>query len=187
MTSLNASPASGGRTLPVTPAMPPKRRQPAPTVICVRGPSRSGKTAVCEQLAEALESHGYRTAYIKRTHHPLDLPDKASGRVWSRGPSAMVILTPDRLQVTTRPVEPTAERLLNALPPGIDVALFETHTAEDFPTVLSRSIEPAENEDLVGRWRLSTLDQDIPAIVAAVFEVVTAARPARTTARGVCS
>ncbi|MBI5949758.1 MAG: molybdopterin-guanine dinucleotide biosynthesis protein MobB [Chloroflexi bacterium] len=153
----------------------------------MRGPSRSGKTAVCERLAEALEANGYRTAYIKRTHHPLDLPEKASGRVWAKGPSAMVILTPDRLQVTTRPVAPTAARMLAALPAGIDVALFETHTAEDFPTILAQAIEPAEGEDVVGRWHLSTLDLDIPAIIAAAFEVVAAARPARTNARGVCS
>ncbi len=157
-----------------------------PAVLCVRGPSRSGKTTVCELLIAFFEARGRRTAYLKRTHHELDLPEKASGRVWTRGPSAMVILTPDRMQVTTPHVEPTAAAMLMALPAGIDVALLETHSAENYPTILSTTIEPAAGEDVISRWCLDTLDRDIKAITAAALEAVCADGVDMTYAKEVC-
>ncbi len=136
-----------------------------PVVVCVRGPSRSGKTTLCERLIAALEPRGIRIAYLKRTHHELDLPGKASGRAWLRGPSAMVIRAPDRLQITVPPGDASPRELLDALPPGIDLVLFETHSTEPFPTLLSRTLDPAPGEDVIGRWTLATVDEDAGAAV----------------------
>ena len=68
-----------------------------PQVICVRGPSRSGKTSICERLVAGLEQSGLRVAYLKRTHHLLDLPDKSSARIWDSGPALMMLRATDRL------------------------------------------------------------------------------------------
>lgn len=136
-----------------------------PAVVCVRGPSRSGKTSMCERLIAALEPQGVRVAYLKRTHHELDLPGKASGRAWRRGPSAMVIRAPGRLQVTVPPGDASPRELLDALPRGIDLVLFETHSHEPFPTLLSQLLEPAPGEEIIGRWALETVDSDAAAAV----------------------
>ncbi|MBA4179001.1 MAG: hypothetical protein C0506_00265 [Anaerolinea sp.] len=69
--------------------------------MCVRGPSRSGKTSLCERLVAGLVQSGLRVAYLKRTHHVLDLPGKSSARVWANEPALMVLRATDRLQVTT--------------------------------------------------------------------------------------
>ncbi len=142
---------------------------PGPVVICVRGPSRSGKTSVCERLIAALEPRGVRVAYLKRTHHDLDLPGKASGRAWLRGPSAMVMRAPDRLQLTVPPGDASPRELLDVLPPGIDLVLFETHTHEPFPTILSRALEPAGGEEVIGHWAFETVDEDAASLVEPVL------------------
>jgi formylmethanofuran dehydrogenase subunit E len=140
-----------------------------PAVVCVRGPSRSGKTALCERLVAAIEARGKRVAYLKRTHHALDLPDKASGRIWQRGPSAMVLRATDRLQLTLPPGARTVDSLLACFPPGIDLVLLETHTAEPFPTILSDRLLPAAGEEVIGRWALETVEAGVPGLVEAAL------------------
>jgi formylmethanofuran dehydrogenase subunit E len=136
-----------------------------PVVLCVRGPSRSGKTALIERLVAGLEPD-IGVAYLKRSHHLLDLPGKASARVWQQGPSAMVLRAADRVQVTLPPGEGTAQELIAQLPLEIDLALLETHTAEDFPTLLADEAEPADGERVIGRWGLETLTDDAARAVA---------------------
>ena len=107
----------------VSPLLPAALRRPiGPQVICVRGPSRAGKTTTCELIISALNAHGLKVAYVKRTPHLLDLPEKSSGRVWERGPSAMVMYASDRLQLTLPPGGGTAEELVAALLPPLPVA-----------------------------------------------------------------
>lgn len=130
-----------------------------PVVIGVRGPSRSGKTALVERLVAALEPDT-SVAYLKRSHHHLDLPEKASGRVWGQGPSAMVLRAVDRVQATFAPGDGTPADLLARLPVDIDLALLETHTAEAYPAFLAADATPAEGEVVLGRWALDTLEAD---------------------------
>jgi formylmethanofuran dehydrogenase subunit E len=139
-----------------------------PAVIAVRGPSRSGKTALIERLVPKLTDRGLRVAYLKRTHHPLDLPFKASGRVWEHRPAAMVMYAPDRLQLNLPAGEADARTLLAALPDDIDVALLETHAPEPYPTILSQLYTPEADERLIGRWQLDTVDDDATALVPAI-------------------
>jgi len=140
-----------------------------PVVVCVRGPSRSGKTALAERLVEAIEPRGRRVGYLKRTHHLLDLPEKASGRMWGRGPSAMVIRATDRTQVTLPPGDGTADGLLDVLPPDVDLVLLETHRPEPYPTILSTELDAEPDEDVIGRWSLATVDDDAAAMVEALI------------------
>ncbi len=51
------------------------RRLIGPQVVCVRGPSRSGKTTMCQLLIGALAERGVK-ALPEATHHLLDLPEK---------------------------------------------------------------------------------------------------------------
>ena len=115
-----------------------------PVVVAVRGPSRSGKTALVERLIEEGKARGWKVAWVKRTHHQIDLPEKASGRVWSSGPAAMVLHADDRVQVTmpAAPAETGSELLY--VPEGMDLILLETHTPEGFPTLLSNQLQPAD-------------------------------------------
>jgi molybdopterin-guanine dinucleotide biosynthesis protein MobB len=141
-------------------------------VICVRGPSRSGKTAICERISRALATAGERIGYVKRTHHPLDLPQKASGRVWASGAAAMVLRSTDRIQVTLPPEDADLARLLALLPPSITVALIETHEPEPYPTVLAASVEPLPDERVLARWSLDTIDHDAGQVMTAVVSAI---------------
>ena len=129
-----------------------------PVVVCVRGRSRSGKTALIERLVPLLAERGVRTAYVKRTHHELDLPEKASGRVWRAEPDAMLIQTPDRLQLTLPREEASVGDLVGSIPGDVDLVLLETHTPEAYPTILSCALEPEPGEEVIGRWAFGAAD-----------------------------
>lgn len=125
-----------------------------PVVVAVRGPSRSGKTALVERLVEAGRQRGWKVAWVKRTHHQIDLPEKSSGRVWASRPEVMVLHAADRVQVTTSACAPDSLSVLARVPEGMDLILLETHTPESFPTILSSLLEPAAGEDVIGRFEL---------------------------------
>lgn len=128
---------------------------PDPVVVCIRGASRSGKSTVCEALIAELGGE-VRIAWAKRTHHCLDLPNKASGRIWQQQPAAMVMWSPDRLQLTLAPGAPTTAALFAALPPEIDLILLETHEPEPFVTILSETQDAVAGEQVIGRFGLQT-------------------------------
>lgn len=138
---------------------------PGPVVVCVRGPSRSGKTAIVERLVAAFGTRDIRAGYAKRTHHLLDLPEKASGRVWSRGPAAMALAAVDRVQVTLPPSSHDAGAVLSVLPGDLELIFLETHSPEDYPTIRSVLAEPVAGEAVLGTWSLPTIDEDVLAIL----------------------
>lgn len=142
-----------------------------PPVLAIRGPSRSGKSTMVERLVPLLRERGVTAAYLKHTHHDLDLPAKASGRIWSGRPDAMVLVAPDRLQVTLpAPGAPTVEAMLAALPAGIDVALLETHSPQPYPTLLSTLLVPEGGETVLARW--APLSGPGPAVMSALWSVL---------------
>lgn len=147
-----------------------------PVVVAVRGPSRSGKTSLCSRLVPAFEARGVRVAWVKRTHHSLDLPEKASGRIWACEPSAMVLHTPGRLQVNLPPGEREVAALIPVLPPDIDVVLLETHAPEELPVLLNAGLEPDGRERVLLRWSLDTVDSDATAAAAAIEALLPADR-----------
>lgn len=142
---------------------------PGLPVVCVRGPSRSGKTSVCERLIPFLAERNVRAAWVKRTHHQLDLPHKASTRIWTAGPVAMAVRTSDRVQLTLPPASGDVTELLATLPQGVDVVLLETHSPEPFPAIVAAVVEPAAGEKVIGRWALETLEGEIAGLGAAVL------------------
>jgi formylmethanofuran dehydrogenase subunit E len=145
-----------------------------PVVVCVRGPSRSGKTTMVRGLVERLSPDGLRIGYAKRTHHALDLPEKASGRVWAAAPAAMVIEAPDRVQLTFAPGDGSAAGLVRRLPTEIDLVLLETHSPEPYPTLRSELLGPAPGEETIGTWSLSEVDAALDRAEAAVRELLPA-------------
>ena len=124
-----------------------------PVVVAVRGPSRSGKSTLCELLIAKLNEGGLRSAWVKRTHHAIDLPGKSSDRVWSRRPAATLLLAGDRLALTLPACEETPATLISHLPEGVDVVLLETHTPTEYPAVLAEGVTPGKGEFVLGRWR----------------------------------
>lgn len=147
-----------------------------PVVIAVRGPSRSGKTAMVEKLVAESQLEGWRVAWIKRTHHQLDLPEKSSGRVWATSPAAMVVYSPDRLQLTVPPVSADSAELLKRVPDGIDLVLLETHAPEPFPTILSTRLEPEASERVIGRFELFGGQEAADAVMPLLREMMPADR-----------
>lgn len=139
-----------------------------PAVVCVRGPSRSGKTAIVERLIERFAEEDVRAGYAKRTHHLLDLPEKASGRVWSRRPAAMALAATDRIQVTLPPALQAAQNVLSVLPGDLDLVFLETHSPEHYPTIRSVLADDVEGEDVLGTWSLETLETDVAAVMPRV-------------------
>lgn len=143
-----------------------------PVVVAVRGPSHSGKTAMCERLVRALNAEGLRTSWAKRTHHAVDLPGKASDRVWSADPAATVLGALDRMLVTLPADERLPKAMIAKLPSDTDVVLFETHEPLDYPTVLSNSIADAAGAPVIGRWDFLEEDAAVEPVVIAIKGMV---------------
>ncbi|GBD22864.1 Molybdopterin-guanine dinucleotide biosynthesis adapter protein [bacterium HR29] len=136
-----------------------------PAVVAIRGASKSGKTSLCARLIPALERAGVRTVWVKRTHHPLDLPDKASGRIWEAAPSAMLLRAPDRRQLTLPPGTDEAADLAHSVAAYADLVLLETHRPEPVPTVLVGATPAAEGEDVLARWDGTSAASELEALV----------------------
>lgn len=152
------------------------RRLIGPQVVCVRGPSRSGKTTMCQLLIGALAERGVKAAYLKRTHHLLDLPEKSSGRIWANGPAAMVLRATDRLQVTLPPGDGTAADLLAHVPGAADIVLLETHEPEPYPTILSRLLDPTQAAPVIGSWDIETIEAAAASFVPSLLALLPADR-----------
>jgi formylmethanofuran dehydrogenase subunit E len=121
--------------------------------VAVRGPSRSGKTTLCERLVAELSELGLHVAWLKRTHHLVDIPGKSSDRVWRTRPAATMLRAADRVVVTLPPGNGEPSELVAALPGEFDIVLFETHTPlPQFPTLLSTRLSPGPGEEVVGTW-----------------------------------
>jgi len=145
-----------------------------PVVVAVRGPSRSGKTALCERLTRALGADGLKVAWVKRTHHPVDLPEKSSARVWQAGTGATLLHADDRVLITVPPRGREVHELVAALPGDIDLVLLETHEPEAVPTVLSTRLAPAPGEQVLGTWEFMAED----AAAARLLPVIRSLLPA---------
>ena len=147
-----------------------------PVAIAVRGPSRSGKTTMCEQILSGLAAAGVRAAWVKHTHHLVDVPGKSSDRIWARRPAATVLQAGDRRVVTLPPAPGRPQDALADLPHDLDVVLYETHTPLGYPTFLSSAVEPEPGEVTLGRWRLYDEETQAQSAVAAITSLVPADR-----------
>jgi formylmethanofuran dehydrogenase subunit E len=131
---------------------------------------------MCQLLIGALAERGVRVAYLKRTHHLLDLPEKSSGRIWANRPAAMVLRATDRLQVTLPPGEGSPGDLLAHVPGDADIVLLETHEPEPYPTILSRLLDPSQEAPVIGSWDLETIEAAAVAFVPSLLALLPADR-----------
>jgi formylmethanofuran dehydrogenase subunit E len=129
-----------------------------PRVFAVRGPSHSGKTALCERLVRTLGAEGLRVGWVKRTHHAVDTAGKASDRIWSAGPAVSALRADDRLVLTQDAGSAEPVDMLSKLPGDLDVVLLETHEPADYPTILSSRLSGEPGEGVIGRWELYSED-----------------------------
>jgi molybdopterin-guanine dinucleotide biosynthesis protein MobB len=161
---------------PQHPSPPGSRPFFGPVIVAVRGPSRSGKTAMCERLIRNLNTLNLRIAWLKRTHHAVDLPGKASGRIWAAGPAASLLSSGDRQLLTLPPGEREPAELLPHLPPDIDVVLLETHEPAGYPTILSNCLTADGPDPVLARWDLFEEDRAIPGAISAIQALLPADR-----------
>lgn len=113
------------------------------TVVCIVGPSDSGKTTLVEDLASRLEC---RVATVKSIHHDVDVdtPGKDTYRHREAGAETVVGVTPERtFQITERgkrdaPDEPTvlAETVGRLEAEGYDVVLVEGFHTTPYPKIV---------------------------------------------------
>ncbi len=139
-----------------------------PLLLGVRGPSGSGKTTFATRLIERLRETGLRVGWVKRTHHEVDAPHKASGRIWAAGAEATVLAAEDRDQIAFRPRGRNGVGLAEYLRDACDVVLIETHTPLEVPTFRARVAEEVLGEEELGSWSLDSLDADVARAVEAV-------------------
>ena len=113
------------------------------TVVCIVGPSDSGKTSLVEDVVSRLEC---RVATVKSIHHDVevDTPGKDTYRHRHAGAETVVGVTPERtFRITERGkrdapdeatyLEATVDRLTGE---GYDVVLVEGFHTSSYPKVL---------------------------------------------------
>ncbi len=133
-------------------------------VVCLAGPSDSGKTSLVERLVPRLAADG-RVATVKSIHHDIeiDAPGTDTHRHRTAGAETVVGVTPElTFDVTTRgkrnPPEPTTEPLLETDDPelralsrtlerladrGYDAVIVEGFADAPLPTILVGDRDPA--------------------------------------------
>ena len=132
-----------------------------PTIVCIRGPSCSGKTAMAERLIAGLSTQGHRVAYVKWSYDEPDLQDSSSMRIWHTKPVAMVRSGQARVDIMYPQLAgPSIEDLLAYVPGAADIILIETHQPERYPTLLARVSTPEPGEQILQRWDLNTMADD---------------------------
>jgi formylmethanofuran dehydrogenase subunit E len=120
------------------------------TVVCLRGPSGAGKTALAEQLLPLLAAQGLRCGYLKRAHHRLDVAGKDSDRLARAGAAAVLVHDATGTALFRQPVA-DLKALLRLLPPDLDLVLLETFRPERFPVVLCGGVAAVDGETVLAR------------------------------------
>ena len=149
-------------------------------VVCLAGPSDSGKTTLVEELLPRLTDGGERVATIKSIHHDveIDTPGADTHRHRTAGAETVVGITPElTFDVSTRakrnppplpdgatdggllvddPDDPELRALASALARlerrGYDVVLVEGFTEAPLATILVGDRDPdAVSGEIVGR------------------------------------
>lgn len=109
-----------------------------PPIVSIIGKSRSGKTALIEDLIGELKSRGYRVATIKHAPQGMtfDESDKDSWRHIQAGSEATVISSRDKM-VLVKPlaVEITLDEIVALLGEDYDIILAEGFKAENAPKI----------------------------------------------------
>ncbi len=150
------------------------------TVVCLRGPSGAGKTALAEQLLPLLAAQGLRCGYLKRAHHGLDIAGKDSDRLARAGAAAVLVHDATGTALFRQPTA-DLDTLLRLLPPDLDLVLLETFRPERFPVVLCGNVTAEAGETVLARLA-PTAPQHPLAGVRALAEMIATLCRARAAA-----
>ncbi|MFZ5995778.1 MAG: molybdopterin-guanine dinucleotide biosynthesis protein B [Thermodesulfobacteriota bacterium] len=108
-------------------------------VVCIVGPSKSGKTLLIERLVPELNRRGLRVAAVKHTHRrnvSLDIPGKDTYRYSQAGAEIIVLASPDGFSILTEEMGNFGlEEVVSALPEELDIILVEGFKQEKFPKI----------------------------------------------------
>jgi molybdopterin-guanine dinucleotide biosynthesis protein B len=108
-------------------------------VVCIVGPTKSGKTLLIERLIPELNRRGLRVAAVKHTHHrnvSLDIPGKDTYRHRQAGAEIIVLASPDGFSILTEEVGTFGlPEVVSQLPDEIDIVLVEGFKQEGFPKI----------------------------------------------------
>jgi len=105
--------------------------------VAVVGPSDSGKTVLVCRLVEWFQAQGLTVAVLKHSHH-LNLEDDAkdTGRYRLAGARNVALAAPGLLQITwSLPGDPSAEEVLAAWAPDVDLILVEGYKSSTLPKI----------------------------------------------------
>ncbi|MFD1643132.1 molybdopterin-guanine dinucleotide biosynthesis protein B [Halohasta litorea] len=135
------------------------------SIVCLVGPSDSGKTTLAESLVDALGDYG-RVATIKSIHHDIeiDTPGKDTYRHREAGADTVVGLTPSlSFQITPGGKEATGEQaLLESTVDSLRAEGYEFVLIEGFHDAPYPKIEVGERADteppIVASGSLDSLD-----------------------------
>lgn len=155
-------------------------------VVCLAGPSDSGKTSLVERLVPRLADHG-RVATVKSIHHDveIDTPGTDTHRHRTAGAETVVGITPElTFDVSTRakrdpPERPAGDHLLETDDPelaalastlarlerrGYEFIVVEGFAASALPTILVDDRGP----DAVGGSVVGRGDDELDELVATI-------------------
>lgn len=159
------------------------RQKPPLRVVCLAGPSDSGKTTLVEDLVPRLAEHG-RVATVKSIHHDveIDTPGADTHRHRTAGAETVVGITPElTFDVSTRgkrdpPTRPDGTDLLESDDPelqalastlarlrdrGFAFVVVEGFSTAPLPTILVGDREPGD----VGGHVVGRRDDGLEALV----------------------
>lgn len=123
-------------------------------VLCVIGPSESGKTRLIEHLVSALSNRGYRLGTAKHAAHgfEIDRPGTDSERLSRSGASMVALVSPGGAAVLFPNLEVDDLESLDAIlahqPYPVDLVLAEGFSHSRFPKIVFNGEPDGSGDDL---------------------------------------
>jgi len=139
-------------------------------VVSFVGRSNVGKTTFLEKVVAGLKQRGYKLAVIKHDVHGFDIdqPGKDSWRFLKAGGDVVVLSSPDKMAMVSRPEqELTLEQLTALMMDGVDIIITEGYKGEHWPKIevyradVSDKILSPQNE-LIALVSDRRFDIDVP-------------------------
>lgn len=115
-------------------------------IICFVGRHNAGKTTVLKKLITLLTQQGLKIAFIKHSHHDLDILHGQDSEMALQAGADYAVASSPRLQIQYRRYseEPSLAELIAAVPADIDLVIAEGFKKEPLPKieVVRQAIDP---------------------------------------------